>query len=200
MPESPLLADNLETAMEIQADVFARGQQAGSCAAATRMVLARLFSGLVAAYQSLDPAVMSDDADPAERLPLADLHDMIDRAFRRTDRAAGSIDLNRVQSRAILIASLARPQGDIGMEREHRASPTRPSPACAPASACPSRTRSPPHYRRPDVDAFRHVANAYGDDNPLWSDPDYAAGTRWDGPDRPAAAGRRRHARSARTR
>ncbi len=25
----------------------------------------------------------------------------------------------------------------------------------------------PPHYRRPDVDAFRHVANAYGDDNPL---------------------------------
>ena len=32
----------------------------------------------------------------------------------------------------------------------------------------------PPHYRRPDVDAFRHVANAYGDDNPLWCDPDYA--------------------------
>jgi hypothetical protein len=23
-----------------------------------------------------------------------------------------------------------------------------------------------PHYRRPDSDAFRQVANAYGDDNP----------------------------------
>jgi acyl dehydratase len=40
----------------------------------------------------------------------------------------------------------------------------------------------PPHYRRPDVDAFRHVANAYGDDNPLYTDPGYAAGTRWEGP------------------
>jgi acyl dehydratase len=39
----------------------------------------------------------------------------------------------------------------------------------------------PPHYRRPGVDAFRHVAVAYGDDNPLWSDEQYAAGTRWGG-------------------
>jgi hypothetical protein len=40
----------------------------------------------------------------------------------------------------------------------------------------------PPHYGRPDVDAFRHVANAYGDDNPLYTDPTYATGTRWEGP------------------
>jgi len=40
----------------------------------------------------------------------------------------------------------------------------------------------PAHYRCPDVDAFRHVAAAYGDDNPLFADPDYAAGTRWAGP------------------
>ena len=40
----------------------------------------------------------------------------------------------------------------------------------------------PPHYRRPDVDAFRHVANAYGDDNPLFCDPAYGADTRWGGP------------------
>ena len=26
----------------------------------------------------------------------------------------------------------------------------------------------PPHYRRPGIDAFRNVAVAYGDDNPLW--------------------------------
>lgn len=40
----------------------------------------------------------------------------------------------------------------------------------------------PPHYRRPGEDAFRHVAEAYGDDNPLFCDPEYAAGTRWGSP------------------
>ena len=30
----------------------------------------------------------------------------------------------------------------------------------------------PPHFLRPGGDAFRHVANAYGDDNPLFCDPD----------------------------
>jgi hypothetical protein len=41
---------------------------------------------------------------------------------------------------------------------------------------------TPPHYRRPGTDAFRIVAEAYGDDNPLWCDPGYAKGTRWQGP------------------
>jgi len=45
----------------------------------------------------------------------------------------------------------------------------------------------PPHYRRPDEDAFRHVANAYGDDNPLWCDPAYAATTVWNEPIAPPA-------------
>ena len=40
----------------------------------------------------------------------------------------------------------------------------------------------PPHYLRPGTDAFRHVAMAYGDDNPLWCDPAYGVKTRWDGP------------------
>ncbi|HKY14691.1 MAG TPA: MaoC family dehydratase, partial [Microthrixaceae bacterium] len=40
----------------------------------------------------------------------------------------------------------------------------------------------PPHYREPGIDAFRAVAEAYGDDNRLWCDPDYAKGTRWGGP------------------
>jgi acyl dehydratase len=39
----------------------------------------------------------------------------------------------------------------------------------------------PPHYFRPGPDDFRHVAVAYGDDNPLWCDPAYAASTRWEG-------------------
>jgi acyl dehydratase len=40
----------------------------------------------------------------------------------------------------------------------------------------------PPHYQRPGLDAFRHVSIAYGDDNPLWGDPDYGRGTVWGGP------------------
>jgi acyl dehydratase len=40
----------------------------------------------------------------------------------------------------------------------------------------------PPHYLEPGIDAFRNVAIAYGDDNPLWCDPDYGSGTRWGGP------------------
>jgi acyl dehydratase len=41
---------------------------------------------------------------------------------------------------------------------------------------------APPHYLEPSTDAFRHVAEAYGDDNPLWCDPEYATATRWGGP------------------
>ena len=40
----------------------------------------------------------------------------------------------------------------------------------------------PPHYLVPNEDAFRHVAEAYGDDNPLWCDPEYATKTVWGGP------------------
>ncbi|HKE75211.1 MAG TPA: hypothetical protein VKB57_16435 [Acidimicrobiales bacterium] len=40
----------------------------------------------------------------------------------------------------------------------------------------------PPHYTEPTTDVFRHVAEAYGDDNPLWCDPDYGAETVWGGP------------------
>ncbi|HKH04074.1 MAG TPA: hypothetical protein VKA65_02840, partial [Acidimicrobiales bacterium] len=40
----------------------------------------------------------------------------------------------------------------------------------------------PPHYTELTTDVFRHVAEAYGDDNPLWCDSGYGAGTRWEGP------------------
>ena len=39
----------------------------------------------------------------------------------------------------------------------------------------------PPHYLHPNEDAFRHIAESYGDDNPLWWDRDHAAATRWGG-------------------
>ncbi len=40
----------------------------------------------------------------------------------------------------------------------------------------------PPWYREPGTDAFRHVAEAFGDDNPLWCDPAYGPNTVWGGP------------------
>ncbi len=40
----------------------------------------------------------------------------------------------------------------------------------------------PPWYLEPGTDAFRHVSEACGDDNPLWCDPGYGAGTVWRGP------------------
>ena len=39
-----------------------------------------------------------------------------------------------------------------------------------------------PHYLRPNTDTFRIVAEAYGDDNPLWGDPDHATASVWGGP------------------
>ncbi len=40
----------------------------------------------------------------------------------------------------------------------------------------------PPHHRAISTDTFRHVAECYGDDNPLWCDPSYGPTTRWGGP------------------
>jgi len=46
---------------------------------------------------------------------------------------------------------------------------------------------APPHYLRPNEDAFRIVARAHGDDNPLYCDPEYATQTRWGQPMAPPA-------------
>ena len=81
-PESPDLNANYQKAMDSQADLFARGQRADLLRDGDPVVLGRLFSGLIAAYQSLDPAVVSDD-DTGERLSLDSLHEIIDGAFRR---------------------------------------------------------------------------------------------------------------------
>jgi acyl dehydratase len=40
----------------------------------------------------------------------------------------------------------------------------------------------PPHYALPTTDTFRHVAESYGDDNPLWCDPAHAEDSCWQGP------------------
>ncbi len=41
------------------------------------------------------------------------------------------------------------------------------------------RTRVRPHNEVASADSIRHFANGIGDDNPIFCDPEYAAGTRW---------------------
>jgi AcrR family transcriptional regulator len=80
LESSRQLADNFARAMEVQAGIFRRGQAAGVLRDGDPEVLARLFSGLVAAYQSTDPAVVGDAA-ASERLPVAALHEVVGGAF-----------------------------------------------------------------------------------------------------------------------
>lgn len=70
-----------QEAMDLQASIIERGQALGEFRAGDPLALATLFSGMVAAYQATDPAVVGDEPDPPDRLPLAALHDMIQRAF-----------------------------------------------------------------------------------------------------------------------
>jgi AcrR family transcriptional regulator len=74
------MKDRYEDAMQLQAALFKRGQRARVFRKGDPEVMARLFSGLISAYQALDPAVVSDDSK-RERLALRDLHDIVERAF-----------------------------------------------------------------------------------------------------------------------
>jgi TetR/AcrR family transcriptional regulator len=78
----PTVQLRFDEAMRMQADLFALGQRTGIFRDGDPAVLSRMFSGLVHAYQSLDPAIMS--GDPAtERLPVATLHEIVEAAFTR---------------------------------------------------------------------------------------------------------------------
>jgi AcrR family transcriptional regulator len=71
---------NYDDAMQLQAEVFQRGQKSGAMRKGDPEVLARLFSGLISAYQAMDPAVVS--GAEGERFPLDQLHDLVDSAFK----------------------------------------------------------------------------------------------------------------------
>jgi AcrR family transcriptional regulator len=81
LPPSSTLEANFEAAMEIHAGIFRQGQREGTLRDGDPLALGRLLSGLVAAFQAIDPAVMSDDPKAGERLPLDDLHTVVRQAF-----------------------------------------------------------------------------------------------------------------------
>jgi TetR/AcrR family transcriptional regulator len=76
-----VMQDRYQEAMALQAHLFARGQAAAVLRDGDPEVLARLFSGVISAYQALDPAVVSDDPDAPERLGLGGLHALVADAF-----------------------------------------------------------------------------------------------------------------------
>jgi AcrR family transcriptional regulator len=75
------VSDNYTEAMALQAKLFRAGQDAGELRDGDPEVLAMLFSGLVSAYQSADPAVATGAPAGTERMPLAELHEILDAAF-----------------------------------------------------------------------------------------------------------------------
>jgi AcrR family transcriptional regulator len=80
-PFDPVIVANFEEAMALQTALFERGQAVGAVRDGDPAVLSRLFSGLISAYQQMDPLVMSDDPSADERLSLSDLQEMITKAF-----------------------------------------------------------------------------------------------------------------------
>jgi TetR/AcrR family transcriptional regulator len=70
------IQQNFAAAQQAQAELFRRGQQAGDLRSGTPDVLARMFSGLVSAFQAADLST-----DPSVPLRLADLLDVIEAAF-----------------------------------------------------------------------------------------------------------------------
>jgi AcrR family transcriptional regulator len=77
---------NYEEAMHLEAELIRSGQADGTFRAGDPEALARLFSGLMGAFQSLDPLVMSDDPHPEERFSLDELHDLVEATFTRGAR------------------------------------------------------------------------------------------------------------------
>ncbi|HEY8547866.1 MAG TPA: hypothetical protein VIL36_22560, partial [Acidimicrobiales bacterium] len=75
------IASRYEEAMQLQASLIRRGQEAGVFRPGDPDVLSRLFSGLMAAYQATDPKVVGDDPDAEGGLALTELHDLVAAAF-----------------------------------------------------------------------------------------------------------------------
>ena len=77
---------NYEEAMHLEAELLRSGQADGTFRPGDPEALARLFSGLMGAFQALDPLVMSDDPDPHERFSVDELHELVEATFTREAR------------------------------------------------------------------------------------------------------------------
>jgi TetR/AcrR family transcriptional regulator len=74
--DNPQIEENFATAQRAQASLFRRGQQTGELRQGSPAVLARMFSGLVSAFQAAELT-----AEPGTQLRLEDLLEVIEAAF-----------------------------------------------------------------------------------------------------------------------
>jgi AcrR family transcriptional regulator len=79
--------DTFHTAMALHADVFRRGQAAGQFRSGDPAVLGSLLSGLVSAYQALDPEILDPEILDPEILDP----EIMDDGAREPDAAASSL-------------------------------------------------------------------------------------------------------------
>jgi TetR/AcrR family transcriptional regulator len=75
-PEDSQILENFRESQRMQADLFRRGQQAGELRVGDTALLARMFSGLVSAFQSEELAHAGQ-----EWVPLDVLHEVLKAAF-----------------------------------------------------------------------------------------------------------------------
>jgi TetR/AcrR family transcriptional regulator len=75
------VVENYNEAMNLQTKLFRDGQDAGVVRDGDPEVLAVLFSGLLSGYQSTDPTVVDGSGATSERMPLTQLHEILDGAF-----------------------------------------------------------------------------------------------------------------------
>jgi AcrR family transcriptional regulator len=87
------ITENYTEAMALQAKLFRAGQDAGELRDGDPEVLAMLFSGLVSAFQATDPVVVAEAAPGDERMPLGELHDILDGAFTPYGRLPATASL-----------------------------------------------------------------------------------------------------------
>lgn len=77
-----LVLDNYAEALQRQHDLFAEGQATGQFHDGEPTVLARMLSGLVSAFQAVDPTVMTDEPAP-EAMSVDDFVTLVLRTFVR---------------------------------------------------------------------------------------------------------------------
>jgi AcrR family transcriptional regulator len=71
--------ERYDHAMRLQADLFERGQKVGEFVDGAPEVLAEVFSGIILAFQSHDPAIVGRRNGPS--FDLDELHALLDRSF-----------------------------------------------------------------------------------------------------------------------
>ena len=120
----------------------AGARRPGVLASGDPEVLARLFSGIISAFQALDPAVVSDDPGAGRALPAAELHDLVEAAFVGRSR---TVDDQRPAPARGRLARHAVP----ALRAPRRAGPLRRRPARGPQRAHPGHVLRHPLRRRP---------------------------------------------------